>query len=116
MRALCLLFALACTRHGVTDAGTEDAAVADEGVLDTGIVNDGTLIGEIGIVTWNLEQFPKTATTTRVVEEVILSLSPDLVGVQEIAEPLEFEHFADRLPGYAGRYVYTRDFIRVGFL
>src|SRR5688572_24549063 len=67
-------------------------------------------------MTWNIEQFPKTATTTALVQDIILSLSPDLIGVQEIAEPLEYERFIDRLPGYGGYYVYTRDFIRVGFL
>jgi exonuclease III len=114
VRWVALILLCACARNGVQDL--PDASAEEGGVLDTGIDNSGPLLGELSIMTWNIEQFPKTATTTSLVHEIILSLQPDLIGVQEISEPLEYERFIDRLPGYGGYYVYTHDFIRVGFL
>jgi endonuclease/exonuclease/phosphatase family metal-dependent hydrolase len=109
------LLAIACKRTGPVHV--EDASTPDEGVLDTGVDVAGPIAGEVSIATWNLEQFPKTATTARVVREIVLSLAPDLIGVQEIAEPSLFTAFADELEGYRGVQVDDpRNFLRNGLL
>jgi hypothetical protein len=115
MRALVLLFAIGCQRSELIHV--EDASIDDEGVLDTGVDVDGPVSGEVTIATWNLENFPKTATTARIVRNTILSIAPDLLGVEEIADAQAFMSFAEDLTGYRGVEVDDPgNFLRCGLL
>ena len=40
----------------------------------------------LDIITWNLEWFPKNESTISFVSEFILSLSPDIIALQEISD------------------------------
>lgn len=54
--------------------------------------------GSLDIATWNIENFPQTAATPRVVADLITSLDLDLVGVVEIADVDAFNELVARLP------------------
>ncbi len=115
VRALVLIALVGCSRSMLGDPN--DASIADASVLDTGIDNDGPILGEVSIATWNLEQFPKTATTANLVHDILLSVAPDLIGVEEISDPIAFRSFAQDLTGYRGVEVDDpSNFLRVGLL
>jgi endonuclease/exonuclease/phosphatase family metal-dependent hydrolase len=68
-------------------------------------------------MSWNLREFPFTVTTIDSTTEVLSSLAPDVVAVQEISDPTAFSDLVDALPGYAG--VLNDDaegFLRLGLL
>lgn len=114
-----LLLAAACgDRQDAPDGGHFDAGPSDGGLAyDSGIEPDGPIRGEVSILSWNIETYPKTATTARLVKETIEMIRPDLVGVQEIAEEAAFEALIDSLPDYGGVQVSDpRNFLRVGLL
>ena len=73
---------------------------------DAGLVRDGGFEpfadDDLVVMTWNLRTFPLTATTARVVGEVLAEHRPDLVGLQEIGAPELFDELIDGLPGYEG--------------
>ncbi|MCP4448790.1 MAG: hypothetical protein GY811_26170 [Myxococcales bacterium] len=54
------------------------------------------------LATWNIENFPKEATTPKVVADLIASLDIDMVAVQEIQDQAAFEEVVARLRGYDG--------------
>lgn len=92
------------------DAGTPDA-----GSVDAGWTRTGTLTFTLG--TWNIEQFPKTGTTTRAVREVLGTLGADLVGIEEIIAPEAFVALDESLPDWKGlRVAEPYDFLAVGLL
>lgn len=69
------------------------------------------------MVTWNVQTFPKTRDTIRVLAQTIERLDLDLIGIQEIQEPNSFDALLDALPGYGGAQVFDPDnFLRVGIL
>ncbi len=92
-----------------------DAGIPDVGTPDAGWVRSGTITLTLG--TWNIEQFPKTATTARAVKEVLATLDADLVGIQEIIDPVAFVKLHESLPEWGGlRVREPYDFLAVGLL
>jgi len=72
--------------------------------------------GALTIGTWNIEQLPKTLHTIRHVAEIVDEEQIDLLGVQEIVEPEDFDALAAELPGYVNVITFGRTSLRVGFL
>jgi exonuclease III len=71
----------------------------------------------IRLMTWNLEDFPKSVQTLAEVVEVLGEQRPDLVAVQEITEGSGWQTLDDTLPEYAGLLASEGDgFTRVGLL
>jgi endonuclease/exonuclease/phosphatase family metal-dependent hydrolase len=56
----------------------------------------------IDIATWNIENFPATEATPRLVADLIASLDLDLVAVEEIADTAAFAELVARLPEHEG--------------
>lgn len=52
----------------------------------------------VDIAAWNIENFPRTAETPRLVADLVTSLGLDLVAVEEIASVEAFDELVDRLP------------------
>lgn len=104
-----------CAPSPLPDAGSpvvDDAGVpgdADAGPVDTGypppradlVARVGTAL-TLDIATWNIENFPQSATTPEVVADLITSLDLDVVAVQEIRSVDAFNEVADRLPKHKG--------------
>ena len=101
--ALCLA---ACKQGGT--GGDPDGAPpvpdADEGGLypppRSDLVPSIGSAGAVDIAGWNIENFPRTADTPRVVADLITSLGLDLIAVEEIASIDAFEELVDRLPDH----------------
>lgn len=111
--ALCA--AIACGGAVLPPAPVTDAGTVDAGMPDAGWVRSGTITLTLG--TWNIERFPKTATTSRAVKEVLATLDADLVGIQEIIDPLAFVALHESLPEWGGlRVREPYDFLAVGLL
>ena len=51
----------------------------------------------LDIITWNIENFPKESITLEYVQDLILSLDPDIVALQEISSLTSFNLLADNL-------------------
>lgn len=119
---LSLLLAGCDTRLGLppaSDAGapiTTDAGLSDAGLVpDAGVVRSGTVTLTVG--TWNIEQFPKTGTTTRAVAELLDGLQADIIGIQEIYDPSAFVALDVALPQWRSERVREPyDFLAVGLL
>lgn len=58
--------------------------------------------GSLDIATWNIENFPRTVDTPRIVADLITSLDLDLVGVVEIASVDHWDELIARLPHHEG--------------
>ena len=56
--------------------------------------------GAVDIAAWNIENFPRTADTPRIVADLITSLGLDLIAVEEIASVDAFDELVDRLPDH----------------
>lgn len=57
----------------------------------------------LDIITWNLEWFPKHESTISYVSDFILSLSPDIIALQEISDQYSFEYLIESLgEGWVG--------------
>ena len=124
---MALLFALglaACREAISTDAGPAvDAGAADSGPGDTG-ASAPPLLPPIGspadltVMTWNLQQYPLTDQTAARVVEIVEALEADLIGVQEIAYPDDFDALVAALPSYDGFDAWDDDdaYLRVGLL
>ncbi len=54
------------------------------------------------LVTWNLENFPASFQTREQVKQIILTLNPDLIALQEIRSLSEFELLMQDLEGWEG--------------
>jgi len=76
--------------------------------------------GAVDIAAWNIENFPRTADTPRVVADLITSLGLDLVAVEEIASVDAFDELVERLPDHEAilsSHTYgTGSYQKVGFL
>jgi endonuclease/exonuclease/phosphatase family metal-dependent hydrolase len=58
--------------------------------------------GEVWVMTWNLQLFPKTAGAPARVAEVLAGRPVDLVAVQEIDDVAAFTALDEALPAYTG--------------
>jgi endonuclease/exonuclease/phosphatase family metal-dependent hydrolase len=76
--------------------------------------------GAVDIAAWNIENFPRTADTPRVVADLVTSLGLDLVAVEEIASVDAFDELVARLPDHEAilsSHTYGNgDYQKVGFL
>jgi endonuclease/exonuclease/phosphatase family metal-dependent hydrolase len=66
------------------------------------------------IVTWNIEQFPKTGNTISMLAEMIPTLNADIIGVQEIGSTANFNSLVAALPGWSG--VVSEGSLKTGYL
>lgn len=92
-----LIFACSCNRgeNPEGDAGGPDTFEPDGDVV-TG-PRDG-----VAVMTWNLEEFPLASGTVALVADMISNINPDLVAIQEIQDPDEFQALVNALPDYDG--------------
>ena len=68
------------------------------------------------LVSWNIEHFPKAGNETLIeVEKTILQMDMDLIAVQEISKPKQFDFLMDKLHDYQGVYGENK-YIRLGFI
>ena len=124
------LASLACRADPADDAGSTGAesTTGSSSVDSTGVGGAGggavgtggdnhTLLNEATILTWNLEAYPLTPLAETKAVAYLESLQPDLVALQEIAEPEAFDALVERLEDYDG--VLNDDpgaWLRVGLL
>jgi endonuclease/exonuclease/phosphatase family metal-dependent hydrolase len=54
------------------------------------------------IATWNIENYPKTSSTLSKVKEIISTMDPDVIAVQEITSLSLFNNLISELPGWQG--------------
>lgn len=66
------------------------------------------------IVTWNIEQFPKTGNTISLLAEIIPTLNADIIAVQEIGSTTNFTSLVAALPGWSG--VVSGGSLKTGYL
>lgn len=66
------------------------------------------------IVTWNIEQFPKTGNTISLLAEIIPTLNADIIAVQEIGSAANFNSLVAALPGWSG--VVSGGSLKTGYL
>lgn len=66
------------------------------------------------IVTWNIEQFPKSGNTISTLVEMIPTLNADIIAVQEIGTETSFNALVAALPGWAG--VVSGGSLKTGYL
>lgn len=105
------------TTSTATATGSTSTSPAATGAGGAGGAPAGA---ELSIITWNIEQFPKSPDTVEVVAAAIEDLAPDLVALQELPDVGEgngFEVLDEALAGYAGVIADEGDsFRRVGLL
>lgn len=59
----------------------------------------------LDVITWNIEHFPKNGQTTiDYVTQIIYALDIDVIAMQEVDIPTDFEAFIAQLDGYEGMY------------
>ena len=116
--ALALLLVLAAGCRG-NDAD-DDGWVADAGAPADGAGADaepGPHPGEVWVMTWNLQTFPKAVSTVGRVSQILPGLAPDIVGVEEIGDLAAFNALDEQLPDYEGVVATNGDgFSRVGLM
>jgi hypothetical protein len=106
---LCILLLVACKEGGVAGDEVDASSLPDPdgGGTDyppprADLVPGIGTADAIDIATWNIENFPRTADTPRVMADLITSLGLDLVAVQEIASVEAFDELVARLPQHEG--------------
>jgi endonuclease/exonuclease/phosphatase family metal-dependent hydrolase len=57
----------------------------------------------LDIVTWNIEHFPKTASSVALAAEIIKSMNADVIAVQEIDDDAAFNQLLSALDGWSGK-------------
>ncbi|MGB6035705.1 MAG: endonuclease/exonuclease/phosphatase family protein [Cryomorphaceae bacterium] len=98
--SFCLFFAAL-----ISNAQTNDLIDLEFGTID-----------HFDIATWNIEWFPKNEETTiDYVVEIIEELELDVIAIQEIDDPAEFEYLLSLLQGYDGHYQ-DGEYARLGFI
>tara|TARA_B000000475_G_scaffold261670_1_gene246521 strand:- start:338 stop:1204 length:867 start_codon:yes stop_codon:yes gene_type:complete len=86
-----LIILLSCSEDSF--AGNQD---------DSSIVSFGSN-QTLDIITWNIEWFPKHENTISYVSDFILTLSPDIVALQEISDQYSFDFLIESLgEGWVG--------------
>lgn len=126
--AVALILASACKEGGTGgDAEADGAPVgpdADNGgdyppPRDDLVPSVGTA-GAVDIAAWNIENFPRTADTPRVVADLITSLGLDFIAVEEIASVDAFDELVARLPDHdsiLSSHTYSEgSYQKVGFI
>ena len=79
--------------------------------------SSGTAPKALGLMTWNLETFPKAQQTPSAVAQIIKDRKPDLIAVQEISDAQAFEALPQALDDYAAIAANDpNNFLRVGYL
>lgn len=128
--SLLALFAACREPRERGDEGDDDD---DDGQVDGGFTRtdagdlpDDDLVDAIGgpdtidIATWNIENFPATTATPKLVADLITSLDLDLIAVEEIADLDAWEELLGRLPDHAGlisSHTYGNgEYQKVGFI
>lgn len=66
------------------------------------------------IVTWNIEQFPKSGNTISMLADIIPTLNADIIAVQEIGSTTNFNTLVAALPGWSG--VVSGGSLKTGYL
>lgn len=66
------------------------------------------------VVTWNIEQFPKSGNTITLLAEIIPTLNADIIAVQEIGSVSNFNTLVAALPGWSG--VVSGGSLKTGYL
>lgn len=69
----------------------------------------------LDVVTWNIENFPKGSNTVTLLKEIISTMDPDIIAVQEIASQTNFNLLLTNLPGYQG-VITSSGTQRLGFI
>jgi endonuclease/exonuclease/phosphatase family metal-dependent hydrolase len=68
------------------------------------------------VVSWNIEHFPKSGDfTLKEVKKTITNMNMDLIAVQEISKPKQFDFLMSELNDYQGIYGENK-YIRLGFI
>lgn len=90
------------------DAWTQDDVFDGDGDGDVDEeVDDSTARGvPLRVMTWNLETFPLTEETIDRTAAILEAHAPDIVALQEIQDPEDFERLVDEAPGYGGTLNY----------
>ena len=71
----------------------------------------------LDILTWNIEQFPKSNMTSDIVEDIIDQYNPDIIAVQEITSTTAFNDLIEELEGWEGTVVrYNGSNLMLGYL
>lgn len=71
----------------------------------------------LDVVTWNLENFPSNSTTTlSLAKEMINTMDPDIIAVQEIVSATNFNSLVTSLDGYAGVVVGSGGSQKLGYI
>lgn len=106
--AMCRLFFLSLfliTSFTNLNAQSNDLIDLEFGTLD-----------HFDVATWNIEWFPKDGENTiDYVVEIIEELELDVIAIQEIDEPEQFENLLSLLQGYDGFYQ-DGEYARLGFI
>lgn len=127
MRALLvaplLIWAAACGDDTTDADGSGGNTTTDGGAGAGGATEGGSGAGgsapdhDFVVMTWNLEQYPKTAETPEIVAQVLDQERPDVIGLQELDLGTDFEELDEALPNYDGIVTQLSDgFSRVGLL
>ncbi len=106
----CLALALGLVACGETDKSVSPPAVNPFAAARVG--TDTTL----EVMTWNVENFPKTGATAGLVKEIIEGVQPDIVAVEEIADGGAFLSLDAQLAGWTGIQTTTDRYQNLGFL
>lgn len=77
------------------------------------VLNNSTL----DVVTWNIENFPTSGTTTlNLAKEIINTMDADIIAVQEIVSATNFNTLVSSLNGYAGVVVGSGGSQKLGYI
>jgi endonuclease/exonuclease/phosphatase family metal-dependent hydrolase len=96
------------------DADAGAPGVADAAPPDA---NSGPHPGELWVMAWNLQTFPKAVATVARVAQVVDGLGADVIGVEEIDDLAAFASLDTLLPDYLGLTATNGDgYSRVGLL
>jgi endonuclease/exonuclease/phosphatase family metal-dependent hydrolase len=105
-----LIITLSCQeeiqKHGTPNNGpTDPVDNFPENPVSGKYANCLSILSEntLDIVTWNIEQFPKENTTVAMLTEMINTMDPDIIAVQEINSLNAFNQLVASLDGWAGK-------------
>ncbi len=108
---------------GTTSGSTTSSVTGASSTASTGSAATGGGGGggeaptDLTLLTWNVEDFPKSVTTVETVATVIGDLQPDIVGMEEIGSDAAWQALDDALVDYASFIADSGDgFVRVGMM